>query len=109
MHRDNKDNSNVPHTRNEAVKQANGFLQYFNNKVEVVRAETDHAAPPKIEQGDNSLMENIITLCTDEIQKWMFSNSLKLSCDKTEVMWINYNYIREYFSFNVVNSGSQSW
>lgn len=35
-----------------------------------------------------SQLSAAFTICTDEIQKWMFSNRLKLNCDKTEVMWI---------------------
>jgi len=79
MHRDNRDNGNAPHTRDEAVKQANDFLHYFNNKVEVVRAETDQATPPKIVQGDNSLMENFITMTPGQIVR-MINSSANKSC-----------------------------
>ena len=79
MHRDNKDSSNVPHTPDEAVKQANDFLHYFNNKVESVRAETDLAPPPIIEQGDGSLMENFMTMKPEQIVR-MINSSTNKSC-----------------------------
>jgi hypothetical protein len=79
MRRDDKDNSNVPHTRDEAVKQANDFLDFFNNKVELVRAETDQASPPKVEQGDGSLMDNFMTTTPEQIDRMINSSSNK-SC-----------------------------
>jgi len=79
MHRDNRDNSNIPHTSDEAVKQANDFISYFNKKVDSVRAETDQAPPPEIEQVDGLLMTNFMITTPEQIVRMINSSSNK-SC-----------------------------
>ena len=79
MHRDDRDNSNIPHTSDESVKQANDFINYVNKKVDSVRAETDQAPPPEIQQVDSLLMMNFMSTTPEQIIQMINSSSNK-SC-----------------------------
>ena len=47
--------------------------------------------------------------CISELEKWMFTNRLKLNCDKTEFLWIasrrRFNNLSNIPTINVMNSG----
>ena len=47
--------------------------------------------------------------CISDLEKWMFTNRLKLNCDKTEFLWIasrrRFNNLSNIPTINVMNCG----